>query len=99
MRRNTGSSRSIVRATSARMDLQYHFSSPPPHFSVSILPTLLFFFFQTAGDMGRPITEFKARLDKATASRKEDGVPNVAVIAADGNGTRLFLSILCRFVL
>jgi hypothetical protein len=36
--------------------------------------------------MPRPIEEYKARLDKSTASRGGDGVPNVVAIAADSNG-------------
>jgi hypothetical protein len=36
--------------------------------------------------MGRPIDEFKAHLDKATSSSGEDGLPSIAVIAADANG-------------
>jgi hypothetical protein len=36
--------------------------------------------------MPRPIEEYKARLDQVTSSRGENGVPNVAAIAADSNG-------------
>jgi hypothetical protein len=41
--------------------------------------------------MGRPMEQFKSRLNKATSSRKEDAVPNAVVIAADPNGSRAFM--------
>jgi hypothetical protein len=38
--------------------------------------------------MGKQIADFTAKLNKATSSRGPDGVPNVTVMAADGNGKR-----------
>jgi hypothetical protein len=37
--------------------------------------------------------QFKSRLDKATSSRKEDGVPNAVAVAAGPNGSCPFFLI------
>jgi hypothetical protein len=38
--------------------------------------------------MGRAVESYQESLDRATSSRSSDGVPNVAVIAADKDGSR-----------